>query len=118
MSKILNHSEYTDLISSIKSQVQSAQIKAAVSVNRELLHLYCFMAAQIVEKQQTTHWGEGLIKQISHDLQQKFPDIKGFSARNLELMRKWYRYWTQADEITKQVVAQLEQAQLKKLYFK
>jgi hypothetical protein len=39
-------------------------------------------------------------------LQQEFPEIKGFSVRNLELMRKWYRYWTQSDEITKQVVGQ------------
>jgi predicted nuclease of restriction endonuclease-like (RecB) superfamily len=70
----------------------------------EIIQLYWFIAEQTVQKQQTARWGDGLIKQVSQDLQQEFPEIKGFSVRNLELMRKWYRYWTQSDEITKQVV--------------
>jgi len=110
MPEIIKNSEYKALIYELKSQIQSAQIKAAISVNRELLKLYWFIAGQIVQKQQTARWGDGLVKQISRDLQQEFPDMKGFSVRNIELMRKWYRYWTQTDEITKQVVSQLEQA--------
>ncbi len=110
MSEIIKNGEYNDLIYALKSQIQSAQIKAAVSVNRELLQLYWFIAEQTVQKQQTARWGDGLIKQVSQDLQQEFPEIKGFSVRNLELMRKWYHYWTQSDEITKQVVSQLAQA--------
>jgi len=110
MSKIINNSEYKSFIVTIKSQIQSVQIKAAVSVNRELLQLYWFIAEQIVQKQKTARWGDGLVKQISRDLQQEFPKMKGFSIRNLELMRKWYRYWVQTDEIAKQVVSQLEQA--------
>jgi len=78
--------------------------------NSELLQLYWFIAVQIVQKPKTARWGEGLVKQISRDLQQESPQMKGFSIRNLELMRKWYRYWVQTDEITKQVVSQLEQA--------
>jgi len=110
VSELIHNSEYKTLIFWLKSQIQSAQIKAAVSVNRELLQLYWFIAEQIVQKQQTARWGDGLVKQVSRDLQKEFPEMKGFSVRNLELMRKWYRYWTQTDEITKQVVSQLAQA--------
>jgi hypothetical protein len=53
MSKIIKNGEYNDLIYALKSQIQSAQIKAAVSVNRELLQLYWFIAEQTVQKQQT-----------------------------------------------------------------
>ena len=110
MSDLIKNGEYRDLIHKLKSHIQSAQIKAAISVNKELLITYWFIAEQILEKQQTARWGDGLIKQVSQDLQQAFPDIKGFSVRNLELMRKWHRYWVQADEMTKQVVSQLDQA--------
>jgi hypothetical protein len=63
------------------------EIKAAVSVNRELLQLYWFIAEQIVQKQQTARWGDGLIKQVSQDLQQEFPEIKGgkFAIINLSI---------------------------------
>ena len=47
---------------------------------------------------------------MSRDLQQEFPDMKGFSLRNLELIRKWYLYWSQSDVIATQVVSQLEKA--------
>jgi hypothetical protein len=44
-------------------------------VNRELLQLYWFIAEQTVQKQQTVRWGDGLIKQVSQDLQQEFPEV-------------------------------------------
>jgi hypothetical protein len=59
------------------------------SVNRELLQLYWFIAEQTVQKQQTARWGDGLIKQVSQDLQQEFPEIKRFSVRNLTAALIW-----------------------------
>ena len=109
MSEILSSSEYKAFIGTIKSQIQSAQIKAAVSVNSELLHLYWFIAQQMVQKQKTTRWGEGLVKQVSRDLQQDFPDMKGFSTRNIHMMKQWYLYWHKEVSIVQQAVAQLEQ---------
>ena len=60
----------------------------------------------IVAKQKESKWGDNLIKQISDDLKKEFPNLKGFSKRNLELMRQWYNYWN-SDEITKQIVSQI-----------
>lgn len=92
MSKMIKGSEYKDFIASIKSQVQSAQIKAAISVNKELLKLYWFIGSQIAEKQKKTKWGDGLIKQLSFDLRQEFPDTKGFSDRNIQYMKQWFEF--------------------------
>ena len=97
---------YFDFIQDIKKRVQSAQIKAAVSVNQELLRLYWDMGAKIVEKQKQTAWGDGFLKQMSHDLQDDFPDMKGFSLRNLKYMRQWYSFWSDA-LIGQQAVAQI-----------
>jgi len=110
MSELIKNSDYKHFINSLKTEVQSAQIKAVVAVNRELLKLYWWMGSQIVEKQKTANWGDGLIKQISRDLQAEFPDIKGFSTRNIQLMKQWYLYWHKESSIVQQVVAQLDQA--------
>lgn len=56
--------DYRKWIVSIKSRVQSAQLKAAVSVNRGLLQLYWFIGGQIIELQETANWGSGLLKQM------------------------------------------------------
>ncbi len=87
---IINDHEYLEFIYDVKHRVYRAQIKAAVSVNRELLSLYWDIASQIVEKQKKSTWGNKFIEQISMDLQKEFPDMKGFSLRNLQYMRQWY----------------------------
>ena len=110
MSNLVKGSEYKQFIATIKSQIQLSQIKAAVLVNRELLKLYWFIGSQIVEKQKSAHWGDGLIQQTSYDLQHEFPDMKGFSYRNIKYMKQWFMFWNQTDVIGQQVVAQLEQA--------
>ncbi len=100
--------EYKDLIRNIKLQIQTSQIKAHIKVNEELLKLYWNIASVIVEKQKESSWGDGFISDISKDLQKEFPDMKGFSKRNIELMRQWYKYWSNNLVIAKQVVSQLE----------
>jgi len=99
--------EYKEFIFQIKAQIQSTQIKAAVSVNKEMLRLYWFIALSIIEKQKQISWGDGLIKQVSKDLQNEFPEMKGFSIRNIKYMRQWCIFWMNEKSIAKQVVSQL-----------
>ncbi|ABW67898.1 PDDEXK nuclease domain-containing protein [Desulfosudis oleivorans] len=99
--------EYTSFIKEIKKRINDSRIKAAVSVNRELLTLYWDLAAQIVKKQQQASWGDGFLDRMSKDLQAEFPDIKGFSLRNLKYMRQWYLFWSQEASIGQQLVAQI-----------
>lgn len=96
---------YVAFIREMKHRIQASQIKAAVRVNQELLLLYWDLGEQIVEKQREAKWGDGFLEQMSKDLRAEFPEMKGFSRRNLNDMRRWYLYWS---EIWRQVVAKFE----------
>ena len=112
MRKLLNKdTEYADFIRVIKNKVQSAQIKAAVSVNRELIELYWELAEKIVEKQKNSQWGDGLLAQMNKDLREEFPDMKGFSISNLKYMRQWFLFWNDGNASGQQAVSQSEKSQ-------
>lgn len=102
--ELIKNAEYINFMKEIKVQIKNAQIKAATTVNKELLKLYWNLASNIIEKQKTTFWGEGVLSAIAKDLKKEFPDMKGFSERNLYYVTKWYKYW---NEILPQVVAKL-----------
>ena len=103
-------SEYKDWIGELKQQIRQSQIKAAVKVNTELLQLYWQLGGEIVEKQQNVQWGDGFLKQLSADLMTEFPEMKGFSLRNLERIRNWYLFYYEHYTITAQAVPQLGNA--------
>lgn len=73
-----------------------------------MLELYWYLGEQVIERQEAAKWGDGFLKQMSKDLSLEFPEIKGFSYRNLRRMRQWYRFWSSTDAIGPQVVAKLE----------
>ncbi|MGG7056235.1 PDDEXK nuclease domain-containing protein [Nitrosomonas sp. ANs5] len=87
--------EYRDWLKEIKQRLRQAQVKAAVQVNTALLTFYWELGADIVERQKTAQWGSGLLKQLSADLMTEFPDMKGFSKRNLERIRMWYLFYSE-----------------------
>ncbi len=101
--------EYKTWIIHLKTRLRSLQMKAAVSVNAALLEFYWELGADIVDKQKNSTWGDGFLKQLSADLMAEFPEMKGFSKRNLEQIRRWYSFYAHDPEIAKQAVAQLSQ---------
>ncbi len=107
--EITSNKEYKKWLTDLKTKVRTAQLKAAVRVNKELLTLYWELGADIVSKQSETKWGDRFLQQLSKDLAEEFPEIKGFSKRNLELIRQWYTFYnkTFSSPIAKQVVSQL-----------
>jgi len=78
---------YQALLGDLKERIRSAQIKAAVTVSRELVALYWQIGREIVERQQAHGWGTQVIDRLATDLRQSFPGMKGFSRRNLHYMR-------------------------------
>lgn len=100
--------DFKSWVSQLKQDIRSAQIKAAIKVNTELLRLYWRMGADICEKQKSAFWGDGWLKELSRELMTEFPDMKGFSHRNLQYIRQWYLFYNQEHTIVQQVVAQLE----------
>jgi len=99
--------DYIEWLKELKTKIRSIQIKAAVKVNIEVLNFYWELGADIIAKQTTSRWGDGFLSKLSHDLMEEFPDVKGFSKRNLELMRKWYSFWSVQDSIAKQLATQI-----------
>ena len=112
-SEMIATKEYRDWLVDIKQRVQRAQLKAATAVNTALLEFYWSLGADIVQKQKHAAWGSGFLKQLSEDLMAEFPDMKGFSKRSLERIRKWYLFYCNCDTgcaaIVKQPVSQLGQ---------
>ncbi len=103
----INISEYYEWIEKIKSKVHSTRSRIALSANSELLLLYWEIGKEIVEKQKKSGWGSKIIEKLAVDLKHEFPDIKGFSKRNIYAMRQWYLLYSQKSEILPQVVAQI-----------
>jgi predicted nuclease of restriction endonuclease-like (RecB) superfamily len=82
---------YKQWITELKEKVRSAQLKAAVAVNTELIQLYWDLGKMITEKQ--TAYGTGFLQQLSKDLTDAFPDMKGFSLRNLKYCRNFFEFY-------------------------
>ncbi len=81
---------YSQFIKSLKEKVRSAQLKASISVNQELIKLYWELGKDVIERQEKEGWGSKVIERISIDLQNEFPGIEGFSRTNIGRMRAFY----------------------------
>jgi predicted nuclease of restriction endonuclease-like (RecB) superfamily len=93
---------YTQWLKQLKERVRSAQIKASLKVNAELLSLYWDLGKEIQEKEKETKWGGRLIEQLSKDLLAEFPDMKGFSVTNLYYIKRWFLFYNDPDKVKRQ----------------
>ena len=89
--------DYTEWIIDLKQRYRNAQVKAAVKVNSEQLLFNWQLGRDLVIRKAEEKWGTGIVEQISLDLQAEFPNVKGFSARNLWNMKKWYTFYSTND---------------------
>lgn len=112
---IKSNADYKQWLIDLKNRIKQSQLKAAVKVNSELITLYWSMGKDIVEKQEKAKWGDGFITQLSRDLKEEFPNMQGFSKRNLELIRQWYLFYNQKNPIAKQAVSLLETINVQQL---
>lgn len=97
---------YNDWLITLKSKIQSAQQKAVLAVNSELISLYWQIGQDILVKQAEQGWGSKVIERLAHDLRINFPDMRGFSRTNLMYMRAFAEAWSSI-EIVQQAVGQL-----------
>ena len=104
--------DYVAWLSEIKRRYHSAQIKAAVKVNTEKLAFNWSVGRDLVIRKAEEKWGSGVVEQLSFDLQEAFPNEKGFSSRNLWNMKRWYSSFpsTPAQEKLHQLGAELQNA--------
>lgn len=84
---------YNYAVQAIKQAILESQLRAARHVNEEQLALYFGIGKYISENTREGQWGKGAIENISRQLSIELPGLKGFSERNLKLMRQFYEAW-------------------------
>jgi len=97
---------YADFLDGLKQRIRSAQVKAALAVNRELVLLYWQIGQEILSRQQKNGWGAKIIDQLAKDLKREFPEVSGFSSRNLKYMRAFAESYPD-EPIVQEVLAQI-----------
>lgn len=98
--KIEKTQQYTEFLKEINDRIRDAQSNALKSVNKELMSLYWDIGKRIVEKQSNEKWGDSIIEGLAVDLQNAFPGMKGFSARNLWRMRDMYVSYSSNEKLS------------------
>lgn len=105
-------SEYMEWLLEVKKRYRNAQIKAAVKVNSEQLLFNWQLGRDLVLRRTEEKWGKGIVEQVSLDLQDAFPGVKGFSARNLWFMKQWYTFYSSKPEAASLVLELDEKIQV------
>ncbi|MDR1729514.1 MAG: DUF1016 N-terminal domain-containing protein [Prevotellaceae bacterium] len=107
--------EYKQWRIDLKTRIRQSQIKAAIKVNAGLLRLYWDLGQDIVIRQMESAWGSSFFEQLSKDLRNEFPDMKGFSSTNLKYCKRFYEFYTQDNSIVQQLVGEFRQQVADKL---
>ena len=97
---------YADWLAELKDRIHGAQQRATLAVNRELVLLYWQIGRDILARQAQQGWGAKVIERLAHDLRTAFPQMKGFSPRNLKYMRAFAEAWPD-ESFVQEVLAQL-----------
>ena len=105
-SKFIIPADYAQWLSSLKTRISGAQQRAALAVNQELVQLYHHIGSEILERQTRQGWGAKVIDRLASDLREAFPEMKGFSSRNLKYM-KFFAQQCPSGLIGQQAAAQL-----------
>lgn len=106
--------DYKQFLTDIKTRLQTAQIRAALAANSELIQFYWGLGKELIEKQKRHQWGTGFLEQFSHDMREAFPEMQGFSVRNLQRMKQFATLYSDIS-ITTQAVSQLPWGHISRL---
>ncbi len=98
--------DYAEWLADIRARVVAARQRAALAANAELIGLYWQIGRDILQRQSAQGWGSKVIERLARDLREAFPEMKGFSARNLKYMRAFAEAWPDPDFV-QQFAAQL-----------
>jgi predicted nuclease of restriction endonuclease-like (RecB) superfamily len=99
-------SGYQELLQELKTRIRGAQVRAAFALTRELVLLYWSIGREISQRFDREEWGGKIVDRLSKDLQTEFPDVEGFSPRNLRYMRTFAEAWPD-EPILQQLAAKL-----------
>ncbi len=97
---------YPAFLQELKERIRESQVRASLSVNRELVMLSWRIGRDILVRQGRENWGAKIIDRLAADLKTAFPEMKGFSPRNLKYMRAFAEAWPE-EAFVQHAVAQI-----------
>mgnify|MGYP000951230270 CR=1 FL=1 len=107
MNDITQAPDYRNALADIKQRIQTARVRAVLSVNAELLGLYWDIGRQLTQWQTERGWGAAVVEQMAADLQSAYPGMKGFSRTSLFAMRQFHTFFGARFEFVPQPVGQI-----------
>jgi len=84
---IPDFSKYADIVAKLKHKIREARLQAALTINAQMLAIYWEIGNTIAEQEKTEGWGKKIVDTLAKDLKAEFPEMRGFSPRNLRYMR-------------------------------
>lgn len=109
---VLLDEDYVRWLTDVKKRFLTTQIKTAIKINSEQLLFNWQLGRDLVMRRAEEKWGSGIVEQISLDLQNEFPNVKGFGTSNLWNMKKWYEFYSQDAEKLQHLVAEFKKSSL------
>ena len=98
---------YFELRNSIIARIKETRLRFVIQANHDTITLYWNIGNDILQRQKNEGWGAGVIDRLSVDLREEFPEMDGYSPRNLGYMKRFAMTW--ADPlILQQAVAKLQ----------
>lgn len=96
---------YNQVFETIKKQIQQTQYQSLRLINKQMIKMY-WKIGMVLSKQTTTGWGKSIIENLSTDIRNEHPGIKGFSTRNLWFMKQFYEEYADIPKL-QQLVAEI-----------
>jgi Tfp pilus assembly protein PilF len=81
--------DYFKVLDSIKAEIRQGRLKAVMGANAQMLSLYWQIGKTLLDQLEQANWGDKLTQRLSDDLRREFPEMKGFSTRNIKYMRQF-----------------------------
>jgi len=100
---IFSPDTYDDFLNFLKDYIRRSQIQAAVAVNQELITLYWQIGQSILSKEHEQGWGAKVVQRLASDLKREFPEMKGFSARNIRYMKAFAEAYPEEETLQRSV---------------
>jgi len=103
----ITHNHYSDILHYIITEIKSTRVTLAHRVNSAMMQMYWNIGKRLSIEKLEKGYGSSVVKRLSADLKQEFPDTTGFSPRNLWNMKNFYEFYSLADEKVQRSVALL-----------
>jgi len=97
---------YGEMLNSIRQLIATRRQKVMWTANTQMSIMYYQIGSEILKRQNAEGWGAKVVDRLSADLKKAFPEMHGFSPRNLKYMRLFAESWPNP-EIMQRSVAQL-----------